>query len=136
MDRAESEAIADIVQKNEENIRERILSDFRQKRLIQRKNLSKRKLQTITELERVEEQYKETTEDPASLGDINAVLRQLNKTVKTKFARTQDGMRTGLEGHGEPQDDEIPVLSIVTDLTLQLKKEPWYIMAKHVADAA
>merc|ERR1712194_317711 len=44
---AEQEAITDILTKNKENLKERVMEEFRQRRLSQRRNLSLRKLQAV-----------------------------------------------------------------------------------------
>ncbi len=42
---AEQEAIADILTKNRDNIKERVIEDFRARRMAQRRNLAVRKIQ-------------------------------------------------------------------------------------------
>ncbi|CAD7972554.1 unnamed protein product [Amoebophrya sp. A25] len=58
-ERAESEAVRDILDKSLENIRERVIDDFRARRIHQRRAVSIRKLHAVVELQRIENEYRE-----------------------------------------------------------------------------
>ncbi|CAD7944941.1 unnamed protein product [Amoebophrya sp. A120] len=58
-DRAEAEALSDILNKSRENIRDRVLDDYRARRIHQRRALAIRKLHVVVELQRLEHEYRE-----------------------------------------------------------------------------
>lgn len=103
--RAEQEAITDIVQRNEENMKRKILDEFRVKRIDYRNNICIKKLQTVQELMKLEAEYKNFIANYKHPRNVAVALQEIDKS------------------------DQFD-----TDLVGSMRKEPWYLVARHTVE--
>mmetsp|Transcript_20407 Transcript_20407/g.51573 ORF Transcript_20407/g.51573 Transcript_20407/m.51573 type:complete len:468 (+) Transcript_20407:267-1670(+) len=83
-ERAEAEATSDILAKSRENIRDRVLDDYRARRIHQRRALAIRKLHVVVELQRLEHEYTEMALNVK--GDKTLVVAAM-KGIEADYAR-------------------------------------------------